>query len=53
MAWSQLSIDKPHLVYIILGGFTTLFMLVSSVIKEKVRRPTTLVNHLPIDNPFS
>jgi len=36
MAWSQLDINKPHLVYIILGGFTTLFMLCSSVIKEKL-----------------
>jgi NhaP-type Na+/H+ or K+/H+ antiporter len=36
MAWEQLSIDKPHLVYIILGGFTSLFMLCSLVIKEKL-----------------
>ena len=35
MAWDHLSINKPHLVYIILGGFTSLFMLCSSVIKEK------------------
>lgn len=35
MAWDHLSITKPHLVYIILGGFTTLFMLCSSVIKER------------------
>lgn len=35
MAWEHLSIDKPHLVYIILGGFTSLFMLCSSVIKER------------------
>ena len=35
MAWEHLSIDKPHLVYIILGGFTSLFMLCSLVIKEK------------------
>lgn len=35
MAWDQLSINKPHLVYIILGGFTSIFMLVSLVIKEK------------------
>lgn len=35
MVWEQLSINKPHLVYIILGGFTSLFMLCSSVIKEK------------------
>lgn len=33
--WDQLSINRPHLVYIILGGFTTLFMLCSSIIKEK------------------
>ena len=36
MAWDQLAIDKPHLVYIILGGFTSLFMLCSLVIKEKL-----------------
>ncbi|KAK3048742.1 Na+/H+ antiporter [Extremus antarcticus] len=36
MAWEHLSINKPHLVYLILGGFTTLFMLCSSVIKEKL-----------------
>jgi len=36
MAWDHLSIDKPHLVYLILGGFTTLFMLCSSVIKERL-----------------
>lgn len=36
MAWEHLSINKPHLVYIILGGFTTLFMLVSSIIKERM-----------------
>lgn len=36
MAWEQLSIDKPHLVYIVLGGFTTLFMLCSSIIKERL-----------------
>lgn len=35
MAWDHLSITKPHLVYIILGGFTSLFMLCSSVIKER------------------
>jgi Na(+)/H(+) antiporter len=35
MAWEHLSIDKPHLVYIILGGFTSMFMLCSLVIKEK------------------
>ncbi|CAI6341259.1 unnamed protein product [Periconia digitata] len=35
-AWEQLSITKPHLVYIILGGFTSLFMLCSSIIKERL-----------------
>jgi NhaP-type Na+/H+ or K+/H+ antiporter len=35
MAWDHLSVTKPHLVYIILGGFTSLFMLCSSVIKER------------------
>lgn len=34
--WDQLSINRPHLVYIILGGFTTLFMLCSSIIKERL-----------------
>ena len=36
MVWDQLSINKPHLVYIILGGFTSIFMLVSLFIKEKL-----------------
>ncbi|KAI0018961.1 alkali metal cation/H+ antiporter Nha1 C terminus-domain-containing protein [Xylariomycetidae sp. FL0641] len=36
MAWDKLDITKPHLVYIILGGFTSLFMLCSSVIKERM-----------------
>lgn len=36
MAWEHLSINRPHLVYIILGGFTTLFMLCSSIIKERL-----------------
>ena len=36
MAWEQLSINKPHLAYIILGGFTSIFMLCSLVIKEKL-----------------
>ena len=36
MAWDHLSINKPHLVYIILGGFTSIFMLVSLFIKEKL-----------------
>lgn len=35
MVWEQLSVNKPHLVYLILGGFTSLFMLCSSIIKEK------------------
>ncbi|CAK7272707.1 Na+/H+ antiporter [Sporothrix epigloea] len=36
MAWDHLSVTKPHLVYIILGGFTSLFMLCSSIIKERI-----------------
>lgn len=36
MAWSHLDITKPHLVYIILGGFTSIFMLCSSLIKERM-----------------
>jgi Na(+)/H(+) antiporter len=36
MAWEHLSVTKAHLVYIILGGFTTLFMLCSSIIKERL-----------------
>lgn len=36
MAWDQLDVNRPHLVYIILGGFTSLFMLCSSVIKERL-----------------
>jgi Na(+)/H(+) antiporter len=36
MAWEHLSVTKPHLVYIILGGFTSLFMLCSSFIKERM-----------------
>ncbi|TQV91897.1 sodium/hydrogen antiporter [Cordyceps javanica] len=36
MAWHHLDITKPHLVYIILGGFTSLFMLCSSFIKERM-----------------
>jgi len=36
MAWEHLSITDSHLVYIILGGFTTLFMLCSSTIKERM-----------------
>lgn len=36
MAWEHLSVNRPHLVYIILGGFTSMFMLVSLFIKEKL-----------------
>ena len=36
MAWDHLSLTQPHLVYIILGGFTTVFMLCSSIIKERM-----------------
>ncbi|KAH8812074.1 alkali metal cation/H+ antiporter Nha1 C terminus-domain-containing protein [Xylogone sp. PMI_703] len=36
MAWEHLAINRPHLVYIILGGFTSLFMLCSSFIKERL-----------------
>ncbi|KAJ9291336.1 hypothetical protein DTO021C3_1136 [Paecilomyces variotii] len=36
MAWEHLSIDKPHVAYIILGGFTSLFMLCSLFVKEKL-----------------
>ncbi len=36
MVWSHLSINQPHLVYAFLGGFTSLFMLCSSVIKERL-----------------
>ena len=36
MAWDHLSIDKPHLAYIIIGGFTSLFMLCSLFVKEKL-----------------
>lgn len=36
MAWDHLSINRPHLVYIILGGFTSIFMLCSLFIKEKL-----------------
>ncbi|KAL8911152.1 MAG: hypothetical protein Q9171_003643 [Xanthocarpia ochracea] len=34
--WEQLSVNKPHLAYIILGGFTSLFMLCSLFVKEKM-----------------
>lgn len=36
MVWEQLSINRPHLAYIILGGFTSLFMLCSLFVKEKL-----------------
>ncbi|KAL2075458.1 hypothetical protein VTL71DRAFT_401 [Oculimacula yallundae] len=36
MAWDHLSVNRPHLVYLILGGFTSLFMLCSSFIKERL-----------------
>ncbi|RYP78082.1 hypothetical protein DL771_000775 [Monosporascus sp. 5C6A] len=36
MAWDHLAITAPHLAYVILGGFTSLFMLCSSVIKERM-----------------
>lgn len=36
MAWEQLSVNKPHLAYLILGGFTSLFMLCSLFVKEKL-----------------
>ncbi|KAJ6259231.1 hypothetical protein Dda_6130 [Drechslerella dactyloides] len=36
MAWDHLSINRPHLAYIILGGFTSIFMLVSLFVKERL-----------------
>ncbi|KAE9991412.1 hypothetical protein EG327_011715 [Venturia inaequalis] len=36
MTWEHLDVNRPHLVYIILGGFTSIFMLCSSLIKEKL-----------------
>ena len=36
MAWEQLAINKPHLAYLILGGFTSLFMLCSLFVKERL-----------------
>lgn len=36
MLWEQLSINKPHLAYLIIGGFTSLFMLCSLFVKEKL-----------------
>ncbi|KAL9117862.1 MAG: hypothetical protein Q9187_005594 [Circinaria calcarea] len=35
-AWEQLSINKPHVAYMIIGGFTSLFMLVSLFVKERL-----------------
>jgi hypothetical protein len=32
----NVKINKPHLAYTILGGFTSIFMLVSLFIKEKL-----------------
>lgn len=36
MVWEQLSINKPHLAYLIIGGFTSLFMLCSLFVKERL-----------------
>lgn len=36
MAWDHLSITSAHLIYILLGAFTSLFMLCSSFIKERM-----------------
>ncbi|CCJ28624.1 unnamed protein product [Pneumocystis jirovecii] len=36
MVWNQLDISKPHIAYAILGCFTSLFMLVSLFIKQKL-----------------
>lgn len=36
MAWDQLWINKPHLAYAVIGGFTTVFSLVSLFVKEKL-----------------
>lgn len=36
MAWDHLDIDKPHVAYMILGGFTSLFMLCSLFVKERL-----------------
>ena len=36
MVWAQLCVNKPHLAYLILGGFTSLFMLCSLFVKEKL-----------------
>ena len=34
--WEQLTVDKPHWAYTIIGGFTSLFMLCSLFVKEKL-----------------
>ncbi|ORY76032.1 Sodium/hydrogen exchanger family-domain-containing protein [Protomyces lactucae-debilis] len=34
--WEQTSVTKPHLAYMLLGGFITVFSLVSLFIKEKL-----------------
>lgn len=36
MVWDQLSVNKPHWAYLIIGGFTSLFMLCSLFVKEKL-----------------
>ncbi|KAI9793082.1 MAG: hypothetical protein M1816_000980 [Peltula sp. TS41687] len=36
MAWDHLSINRPHLAYLILGAFTSLFMLVSLFVKQRL-----------------
>ena len=36
MVWEQLSINSIHWVYLLLGAYTSIFMLVSSFIKEKL-----------------
>ncbi|KAK9456841.1 Sodium/hydrogen exchanger family-domain-containing protein [Dipodascopsis uninucleata] len=36
MAWDQLWINKPHLAYAIIGGFTSIFSLISLFVKEKL-----------------
>ncbi|KAK2803167.1 hypothetical protein FQN51_003911 [Onygenales sp. PD_10] len=36
MAWDHLDVDKPHVAYMILGGFTSLFMLCSLFVKERL-----------------
>ncbi|KAK9459469.1 Sodium/hydrogen exchanger family-domain-containing protein [Lipomyces oligophaga] len=36
MAWDQLWINRPHLAYAIIGGFTTIFSLISLFVKEKL-----------------